>query len=123
MQKRRRRRKINYHKLLELVVFMLFTVAFGYYLVNYAQPDKEEAERAYYHSAEYGAMMRRQQLKQIADEKERQEIAAQYHAQEKAKKEAWLLECERKYDAQREAERQNFIQHRRDPRGVISVAE
>lgn len=120
MMRKYRRRKINYYRLLELIVKSFLVVAFCYYLFGIiCRPlSQEEIEESYKHNP---VMIRKQY--EIAVEKERQENAAKYHTQEAKKKEAWLLECERKYDAQREAERQNFIQHRRDPRGVISVAE
>lgn len=114
-----KKRKINPYKVLRLVG-ILCAVVFMCYCTYTGVLFSEEPQAI---TVEESRQLRIRQLKEIAEQKERQEIAAQYHAQEEAKYEAWLLERKKEYDAQREAEYQNFIQHRRDPHGPVTIAE
>lgn len=116
-----RKRKISWYKVVRLVAVIIMMVGVIYhhdYLFEVLTTPEPQTKSAEEMSAEYRARLQKEQ-----DAREFHKI----YEQEKQKR---MAEQEAKFQAQQEAdrarsekERADFIQHRRDPHGPVTIAE
>ena len=119
------RKKISYYKVARLIVTILFVAVAGLYCYNeYTQipvgviPQEEAlgSESAEEMSAKYRA-----RLQEEADRKLHEKLAKE--AKSAAEQEVWLKAQQAEQKARSEKERSNFIEHRQDPHGPVTIAQ
>lgn len=119
------RKKISYYKVARLIVTILFVAVASLYCYNehnqipvgvISQEEVLGSESAEAMSAKYRA-----RLQEEADRKLHEKLAKE--AKSAAEQEVWLKAQQEKEKARSEQERANFIKHRQDPHGLVTIAK
>ena len=117
----KRRRKISYYKVARLIIILIMVVgAFCYHneiaeALLTPEPQQESAEEM---SAKYRARLQEKE-DFIRHQKTMDELKAKSVAEQEAK-----LQAQQEADkARSEKERADFIEHRRDPHGPVTIAQ
>ena len=116
-----RKRKISCYKVARLVAIIVMIVGVFCYHDNIVEvlttpePQHKSAEEM---SAEYRA-----RLQEEADLKLHQKLRDEANKKSAAEQEAWLKAQQEADKARSEKERADFIRHRRDPHGPVTIAE
>ena len=117
----RKRRKLNYYKVARLIVILFMMVGAIYhheYLFEVLTTPEPQTKSAEEMGADY-----RTRLQKEKDAREFHEICEQEKEKRLAEQEAWLKAQQEKEQARSEKERADFIRHRRDPHGPVTIAE
>lgn len=88
------------------------------YLIEVLTTPEPQTKSAEEMSADYRARIQKEQ-----DAREFHEIYEREKQKRIAEQEAWLQDQQSKEKARSEKERADFIQHRRDPHGPVTIAE
>ena len=121
------RKKINSYKVMRLITIIMFIMVVGLYCHNeYTEIpvraiSQEEALGS--KSAQEMSAKHRAQLEAEADRKLHEKLAEEAKAKSAAEQEVWLQAQQAEDKARSEKERADFIRHRRDPHGPITIAE
>ena len=119
------RRKISGYKVMRLITIIMFIMVAGLYCYNehnqipvgvIPQEEALGSESAEEMSAKYRA-----RLQEEADRKLHEKLAKE--AKSAAEQEVWLKAQQAEQKARSEKERSNFIEHRQDPHGPVTIAQ
>ena len=117
----KRRRKLNYYKVARLVIILIMMVGAFYCHSEITEalltpePQQPSAEEM---SAKYRA-----QLQEKADAELHRKLSEEASKKSIAEQKAWLQAQQEADKARSEKERADFIEHRRDPHGPITIAQ
>lgn len=117
----KKRRKLNWYKVVRLVLVLIMMVGVVYhheYLVEVLTTPEPQQKTVEEMSADYRA-----RLQEKADMELHQKLREEANKKSAAEQEAKLQAQQEADRARSEKERADFIQHRRDPRGPVTVAE
>ena len=121
------RKKISWYKVARLVVTIMFVAVAGLYCYNeYNQIpvgviSQEEALGS--ESAEEASAKHRAQLEAEADRKLHEKLAEEAKQKSLAEQEVWLKAQQAEQKARSEQEHANFIKHRQDSYGPVTIAK
>ena len=121
------RKKINSYKVMRLITIIMFIMVVGLYCHNeYTEIpvraiSQEEALGS--KSAQEMSAKHRAQLEAEADRKLHEKLAEEAKQKSLAEQEVWLQAQQAEDKARSEKERADFIRHRRDPHGPVTIAE
>ena len=121
------RKKINSYKVMRLITIIMFIMVVGLYCHNeYTEIpvraiSQEEALGS--KSAQEMSAKHRAQLEAEADRKLHEKLAEEAKQKSRAEQEVWLQAQQAEDKARSEKERADFIRHRRDPHGPVTIAE
>lgn len=121
------RKKISYYKVARLIVTIMFVAVAGLYCYNeYNQIpvgviSQEEALGS--KSAQEMSAKHRAQLEAEADRKLHEKLAEDAKQKSLAEQEAKLQAQQAENKARSEKEHADFIEHRRDPHGPVTIAQ
>lgn len=117
----KRRRKINWYKVARLVAVIVMMVGVIYhhdYLIEVLTTPEPQMKSAEEMSADYRARLQKEK-----DDREFHEICEQEKQKRLVEQEAWLKAQQEADRVRSEKERADFIKHRRDPHGPVTIAE
>ena len=112
---KRTKKKIRWYKVARLVLIVMMVVGSFHYIITTPEPQHKSAEEM---SVEYHT-----QLEKEADRKLHEKLAEEAKAKSAAEQEVWLTAQQVEQKARSEKERANFIKHRQDSHGPVTIAE
>ena len=121
------RKKISGYKVMRLITIIMFIMVAGLYCYNEHSQipvraiSQEEALGS--ESAEEASAKHRAQLEAEADRKLHEKLAEEAKQKSLAEQEVWLKAQQAEQKARSEQERANFIKHRQDSHGPVTIAE
>lgn len=117
----KKRRKLNWYKVVRLVLVLIMMVGVVYhheYLVEVLTTPEPQQKTVEEMSADYRA-----RLQEKADMELHQKLSEEANKKSTAEQEAKLQAQQVEDKARSEKERADFIEHRRDPHGPVTIAQ
>ena len=117
----KKRRKLNWYKVVRLMLVLIMMVGVVYhheYLVEVLTTPEPQQKTVEEMSADYRA-----RLQEKADMELHQKLREEANKKSTAEQEAKLQAQQAEDKARSEKERADFIEHRRDPHGPVTIAQ
>ena len=117
----KKRRKLNWYKVVRLMLVLIMMVGVVYhheYLVEVLTTPEPQQKTVEEMSADYRA-----RLQEKADMELHQKLRKEANKKSTAEQEAKLQAQQAEDKARSEKERADFIEHRRDPHGPVTIAQ